>query len=412
MKSAVLCADIGTSSIKTALVNHAGEVLSYARIRFPEKNPSWFDSFILAAKKLAGDCPQAVPQGICISGNGPTLVSDTGRILLWNENPDKKLAESITQNLKGTAAQESLFIPRLGLFKEIYPDDWNKSTFILSGPEYLIWQLTGNATTILPEKRYNNIYWTDESLSCAGIPVAKMPPFAMPGTLAGKLEKKTAVLCGLQDGLPVFCGAPDFIAALIGTNTLTPGSLCDRAGSSEGINLCARHPKEFFPAEYLEGTRVLPSIIPGLYNISVLIPDSGKTFGKIKQTFAPSMDYEDFVKKILGDCEFCPEGKRAMDDIIKLVAKAFAKLQKICAYDGNPCKKTVRTTGGQAKNQHWLQYKANATGISFQVTGCPDAELIGDAVLGFYGLGYFSSIQQGAEELVKTSSTYNPEDLQ
>ena len=38
MERAVICADIGTSSLKAALIDEHGVVLSYIRIRFAEQN--------------------------------------------------------------------------------------------------------------------------------------------------------------------------------------------------------------------------------------------------------------------------------------------------------------------------------------------------------------------------------------
>ena len=42
------------------------------------------------------------------------------------------------------------------------------------------------------------------------------------------------VILNLESGIPVYCGGPDFVAALIGTDTLQKGAICDRCGSSEG----------------------------------------------------------------------------------------------------------------------------------------------------------------------------------
>ena len=140
MDSAIVCADIGTSSLKTALVSKTGAVISYKRKQISNAKNSWLNAFINSLKELLSDFSGKIC-AICISGNGPTLVSETGKILLWNVPTENTIQKN-----------KSLFIPRLQFFKQMYPSDWNESKFIFSGPEYLIWQLTGNALTILPEK--------------------------------------------------------------------------------------------------------------------------------------------------------------------------------------------------------------------------------------------------------------------
>jgi hypothetical protein len=89
-------------------------------------------------------------------------------------------------------AQKKIYEPRLAAFKKLFPDAWQKSPRLYTSTQWL----------------------------CGWI-------------------KKNAASIGLPSGVPVFDSGPDFIAALVGTATLFPGRLCDRAGSSEGLNLCS-----------------------------------------------------------------------------------------------------------------------------------------------------------------------------
>lgn len=403
MDSAIVCADIGTSSLKTALVSETGAVISYKRKQISNNKNSWLDAFKDSVKEILSDFTGNIC-AICISGNGPTLVSETGKILLWNIPGNIPAINQIQQN-------KSLFIPRLQLFKQIYPSDWNESKIIFSGPEYLIWQLTGNALTILPEKRYIDAYWTEETLSEYDIPSEKLPPFVLPGEEAGILCNKIACECGIEYEIPVFCGAPDFIVALIGTNTLVSGSICDRAGSSEGINLCLNiDPRTICTKDELEGIRILPSVIPNYFNASILIPDSGSSFYKIKEKCAPDMSYEDFVSEILENDDFCKDGYELMIHTANLVSNAYNRLAQISQKCGCGIPNKIRSTGGQAKNKGWLQFKANTTKVPFQVTASADAELTGDAILALYGMKKYDSIQQAAEKIVKVQREFFPKE--
>ena len=395
MNEAVFCADIGTSSLKGALISPDGEVFSFARIRFENKSAPdcWLDALTDALhllRKNAEQCPAI--SAICISGNGPTIASDKF-IHLWNEPNGTDGEQAKYSALSG----RSLFLPKLLYCMEHYPSQWNASACVFSGPEYLIYLLTGTALTILPEKRFEAAYWNDEALLRCGIDKAKLPPFVAPGFCAGNLTAAIAEKLDLSTSVKVYCGTPDFVAALIGTATLKPGRLCDRAGSSEGLNLCVDKPVSH------EKIRTLPSVISSLWNASVLLPESGAKFANFKKNseFRDRSPAET-VLAILNDKK--SEGYRLISDIAAEIKQSIAVLEKATGF----AIKSMRVTGGQAHNTPWNQFKADTLGINIETTQMLDAELMGDAITAFTGMGFFSSIEEGAEALVKTAYIFEP----
>mgnify|MGYP002626186754 FL=1 len=274
MKEAVLCVDIGSSSLKAAFMADSPTPLAFASRTFTTTGSNtfaleWVGALKEVIKELKGKSPDTGIEAICISGNGPTIVSEDGTTFMWSKYSPAKVKDS-----------KSLFIPYLLGFKKTFPSQWHNSKKIFGAPEYLIYRLTESEVSILPEKRYEEIYWTKEQLFSEGFTeddIKKLPNFVPSSALAGKVSQKGAQETGLIEGTLVFCGAPDFIVALIGTNTLSEGFICDRAGSSEGINLCTTKPLTS-PL-----VRTLPSFIPGLWNASVLIPNSGSRFDSFKE---------------------------------------------------------------------------------------------------------------------------------
>ncbi|MBR6215284.1 MAG: hypothetical protein IKQ84_02655, partial [Spirochaetaceae bacterium] len=341
-------------------------------------------------RKNAEQCPAI--SAICISGNGPTIASDKF-IHLWNE-PNGTAEEA---GRYAALSGRSLFLPKLLFCMKHYPSQWNASACVFSGPEYLIYELTGTALTILPEKRFEAAYWNDEALLRCGIDKAKLPPFVAPGFCAGNLTAAIAEKLDLSTAVKVYCGTPDFVAALIGTATLKAGRLCDRAGSSEGLNLCVDKPVSH------EKIRTLPSVISSLWNASVLLPESGAKFANFKKNSefrdrSPS----ETVLAILNDKN--SEGYRLISDIAAEIKQSIAVLEKATGF----AIKSMRVTGGQAHNKPWNQFKANTLGINIETTQMLDAELMGDAITAFTGMGFFSSIEEGAEALVKTAYIFEP----
>ena len=218
-KKTVLSADIGTTSLKAALIDAAGNVKAFAKETFERPDEryiaqKWFPALCSAAKKLINEVGEDDIAAIGISGNGPTIVSEDGTTLLWN-------ADIKPAPIAGTSAAHSLFIPRIAAFRELFPAEWNASRYIYSGPEYLIRKLTGSNLTILPEARYESAYWTREQLEAASLPEGKLPPYVPLSSDAGATHEKATAALGLKKPVRVFCGGPDFIAAMIGTNTLS-----------------------------------------------------------------------------------------------------------------------------------------------------------------------------------------------
>lgn len=410
MEQTVLAVDIGTSSLKAAFVSEKGKVCSFSRRPFllcntEHASKEWLPAFQNALQDLFSKSPEIRPSGICVSGNGPTLVAQSGETFLWNEK---------VVQLKSS----SLFVPRLLAFKDKFPDVWKKSELVFSGPEYFLWLLTGEPCTILPEKRFESAYWNKQFLLESGFSndeINKLPSFAEPShKLAGLSRKASSFLgaeeFGIKEGLPVFCGAPDFISALVGTATVKPGILCDRAGSSEGINFCTSVPLE------AEKIRTLPSVVPELWNASVLLSDSGSKFDsfklKIERELGRQIEYSVLVQEIIGSDgtnASLDQGKYLMIQTALNLKDALGILKDAAAKKGIAFPDEMRVAGGQAKSALWNQMKADITGMKISVPSCPDAELLGDAAFAFTALKVFPTLTSASESLFSKAETFYPQ---
>ena len=411
MKDAILCVDIGTSSLKAAYMPDAPKSIAYARASFTEKDSTkiareWISALKNAVEELKQKSPDTGIEAVCISGNGPTVVSDNGLTLMWSQDA----ASTVTD-------KKSLWLPRLDAYRKLHTHHWYESKWIFGAPEYLIYRLTGSAVTILPEERFREIYWTDEQLKAEGFSedeIKKLPPFVKPGALAGKITAEAAAETGLLEGTLVFCGAPDVIVALIGTDTLDTGAMCDRSGSSEGLNLCTPFPLN------APDIRTMPSVIPGMWNASVLIPDTGSRFAaykqKIEESLGQKITHKNLIAQITGDTtepvlltkEQQKEGLAIIHDVTHQLWAGLNILKKVAAEANLPNPRSITITGGQALNEKWTQIKCNTLCIPFVVTECVDAELAGDNILARVTLGYYDSIEEAAFCLVKKAKVCTP----
>ena len=133
---AILCIDIGTTSLKAALITAEGEVVSFISIPIDEPHDhfgacSWYDTFLSAKDELTRSAENVNIAGISISGNGPTVVTDCGLTFRWNEDT------SAVADIIPECARTSLFIPKILSIKKQFPEVWKKHERLFSGPEYL-----------------------------------------------------------------------------------------------------------------------------------------------------------------------------------------------------------------------------------------------------------------------------------
>lgn len=364
MIDTVLCVDIGTTSLKTAVVSANGEVVFISNRHFSIFSDcfialSWKEHLKSAINELNSAVDFSLYRicAVSISGNGPTVVLESGLTFKWNDD-----VSFLYEKFPLLIEEKSLFLPRiLGmLFK--YPQESSSTSWIFSGPEFLIYELTGCPVTVLPQKRFVSAYWDSCLLEKYNIDKNKMPPFTGIAQICGYLSPSAAEELGLPEGIPVTSGGPDFVAALIGTKTLQNGMICDRCGSSEGFNFAT---KTFISHK---DVRTLPSVIEDLWNVSVLIPESAKL-----------SEYERIVH----------------------AQNAVNLLKKLAEENGVIFPEKMTATGGQAKNLALLKKKSDATGMQIAVCQCADGEVLGDACAGFVALKKYSSLVEAANHLVK-----------
>jgi xylulokinase len=225
-------------------------------------------------------------------------------------------------------------------------------------------------------------------------------------------------------GIPIIAGGADFIMALIGTGAVEPGMVCDRAGTSEGINLCA------VGIPRLSGElRVLPHVNPDYRNVSVIIPSSGRLFEWYRTlTGQERRPYDDTLAELIPGTGalapgalFFPEntpiliGRSGLFSRVELGQAVLLSLgfSVTAAVDtlgrnGFPVAE-LRLSGGQSKSRRWNQLKADLTGLSLLVPELRDGELGGDAVLGTMALGEAADLREGIARIVHIQERYIPD---
>ncbi|MDR2021126.1 MAG: FGGY-family carbohydrate kinase, partial [Treponema sp.] len=425
----VFCADIGSSSLKAALIDYDGRELGFVRRPYGRKEAlagDWEDALAGAAGLLFSREGAVKPGAVCVSGNGPTLVpvSASGEALApvhWY-NP----AASAAGN--GTA---SLFLPYAAALMQERPGDYAAAKYLFSSQEWLAHRLGADPVTVLPAPAYEPYYWDGAQCGAFGIDRGKFPPFVQLGTVIGRLSPAGAARFSLPPGIPIIAGGPDFIMALIGVGALEEGIVCDRAGSSEGINVCVQG-----EAPAAAGSlRILPHVQEGCWNAGALIPGSGRLFEWYCSLVLNSPElkgagavltgaaYEAVMRRIaavppeavpfffppagLVFSGTLPEPAELGRAVAEAVAFRVCSALEDLALGGFPVGE-MRLSGGQGKSRLWNQLKADITGVTLLVPEIADGELAGDAAAAALGLGEAADLREAVSRIVRIRERFVP----
>ncbi|GAB1483590.1 FGGY-family carbohydrate kinase [Treponema sp.] len=441
---AILCADIGTSSLKAALIDFEGHLHAFAREAYPAERVAsgntraldWEQAFALAVLALRKEAEkQALEiQAICISGNGPGFVpvgedDRAFEVLHWH---DGKKSPARNQNSKDLP---SLFLPHAAWLLQEREKDYQKTKHLFSSQEWLSWRLGAEPITILPSPAYEQFYWDEAQLKAYELDATKFPRFVEPGVQIGRVSEAAAENFKLEKGIPIVSGGPDFITALIGVGAIESGIVCDRAGTSEGINVCADKPST------RSDLRTLPHVIDTLWNVSAMLPTTGRLFEWFRTiTGQTDRDYRQMLEEIVGASPrsfvraeqggfFFPDlrkrgslsissaffstaglttrpelGRAVVEAIGFMVRSAVDKLENA----GYPIAE-MRLSGGQAKNELWNHLKANMVGRRLIVPEIEDGELAGNACLSLCALGQAANLEQAVARIVRMERSYEPD---
>jgi len=281
---------------------------------------------------------------------------------------------------------------------------------------------------------FRDFFWNESAVAPLGIDPARLPPFVETGEVIGTVRARAADTLGIPAGLPVVDGGSDFIMSILGTAAVEPGRVCDRSGTSEGVNLCASSP--------VRSQKLLcfPHIVRGAYNVSAMLASSGAALDWAARSLGGrSADGEALLAEVqsvpagAGGLLFLPflsperfpvwspdmrgalvgltleHGRREMARAVVESAGFVVRtiLEEMRASGCLPG--DLRVSGGLARSPLWCQIRADMTGLRVLVPEVLDAELVGAACAGFFGLEQFDSLAAASAGLVRFSRTFTPE---
>lgn len=450
----ILSIDVGTTTCKGALFDDTGSLKEIVKVPLsllPRTNGAQEADPYQWSKALSTICSRlshnSEMRAIVVSGNGPTVVpvyeepknhhavlhAESGNARLWLDRRAVNEAQEIS-GLIGHFVDASFILPQVLHLSRKEQSIYQKSMWFLSSFEYINYLLTGEACTILHADDAKRWYWTESVLNQLGLDSTKFPPFKSPGELVGMVSSIAAETLGLPKGLPVYAAGPDFLVSILGCAVVEPTMVCDRSGTSEGINLCTLSP--------LADDRLMTYLHPvkPYYNVSGIISTSGKAIGWAKDLLGLESLSFDEMYSIMEEASpgskgliFLPylSGERApiwdphargvfsgltlssgRAEILRSVAEgvclAMYDVIEVMEELGGAVS-DLRITGGPSESDFLNQMKADVTGRPVAVPEVGDAELLGSMVIGRTSLGDYPSFAEAAKDLVRMGRCYDPD---
>ncbi|MDQ7822306.1 MAG: FGGY-family carbohydrate kinase [Candidatus Eremiobacteraeota bacterium] len=442
--------DLGTTEVKGGFFSLSGDLLACSMASYglsTEECPGaatsdpgeWWRAFCRVLTVCTSKAPPGILKGIAVGSHGPSLVALDRRgrpvrsSLIWMDRRAVEEALYI-QGKTGRRTDAAWYIPKALWLKNKEPDTFREIRWLMQPLDYLTYRLTGTIKASLCSEHLRP--WDEITIEAAGLDRSLFPPYALMSELLGHVSASASRATGLPEGTPVFSGTggADFVEVLLGASTLEEGAICDKGGTTQGVNLCWRAPIRG------HGFFTIPHpLLPSSFHIGAMLSTTGKALQWYKDLFYHRRTpYE----KVLLEAEKSPPGAKGLfflpylagarapwwdphargvffglslahrrEDlaraIIEGVAYEIASITKLFKGEGASLG-AVTTSGGQARSSFWSQIKADVTGLPVKVPRIVNGETLGMALIAGKGAGLYQSLIEASRRLVRIAEVFEP----
>jgi xylulokinase len=438
--------DLGTTRTKVGLVSTEGEPLGFARAEHhtdvdpaegrAEQDPDEWWAGLGSAVRAALAAGGRAPDGICITGHGPSLtaVDAEGRpvrpALTWLDSRSSTEREELegATGLRGWALG---VLPAALWLERHEPAAARRARWYLNSWEALALRMTGRAaTTVVP----GGLGLPREALAGTDLALERVAPDASAGTALGGLTAAAAGHLGLREGTPVVVGVVDAFASFHGARMLQAGDAIDVGGSAGGFGVYADRPI------VVDGAFTTPAPLPGLYSIGGAMAATGAAldwFGSeilrgavpIRDLIAeagtvePGAEALVFLPYLAGERSplWDPSARGAFAGLTLrhtrahmvraiLEAAAFA-LRHVSApmLEAGIAVTAMRACGGPARDDGWNQIKADVTGFRVEVPRVRETAAVGAAIIAAVGIGAHPDLPAAIEAMTAIDRHFEPD---
>lgn len=450
--------DLGTSSVKTILMDSGGKIIASDAEDyqfdtpingFAEQNPEvWWSAFCKTIQKVLiqfGKKADLV-KGISFSGQMHGLVAlDSNKKVIRPSilHCDARSYEQVLEINKTFNREEILkyfmnpiytgfLIPSLLWLKEKEPENYARIKYTFLPKDYIKYRLTGeincdysDASATLGFDIENSV-WSKEILERLGIDKTFFPNCNASIDCIGSVTKEAAEMTGLMIGTPVMCGGADQVMQSIGNGVIEPGRGTVNIGTSGQV--CVQSEKALKNPDL--NTNTFCGYDKNRWYTMGAIMNAGLSFKWFNQLIG-TVDYKDLDKDIetvkagSGGIIFLPylNGERTPHlnpnisgvfmgvnlntkkpqmarSVMEGVTYALCQSMEIITGLGIDVKEMV-ASGGGARSKTWLQMQSDIFGIPLKTALVQEQAGYGAAIVAATGAGEFLNIEEACRNTVK-----------
>jgi xylulokinase len=266
----ILSVDLGTTSIKQAVINREGQIIAEVMREYVLDTPQTFyaecseetywnafsDGLKELLTKIANQKSDISALGISAQGETLFFLGEDGKPLrnaiVWMDNR----ADAEANELRSVFTDEECYritgqvsfdpcwpSAKILWVKKNEPAVFEKTTFFALIEDWLIYRLTGlkiSEGSLLCSTTYWNILtktWWTEMIDYLGVSAAQLPQIAEPGQKVSFIIPEVAKELGLPETMMICTGALDQAAGAIGVGNIRQGLFSENIGAA--LAICA-----------------------------------------------------------------------------------------------------------------------------------------------------------------------------
>ena len=465
--SYLLGLDLGTSSLKAAIIDPDGHLLGVAAGDYPidqplpgwaEQDPeAWWQAACRATRRALEQAaiPGEEVAAIGLSGqmHGTVLVGPDGLptrpAIIW---PDQRSSAEVVRALQAVG------LPRLGRLAANRlatgftaasllwlsghePDLLAAADKVLLPKDYLRLRLTGEVATDVSDASATLLFdvarrrWSGELLNEWKLPQWLLPPVLESAAVAGQVRPEAAEALGVRAGTPVAAGAADQACQALGSGLLDPGLASCTIGTG-GQLLTPLVTPSYDPQLRLH---TFCHAVPNRWYCMGATLAAGLSLRWFREEFCPAQaTFEElaeeakgvpagaeglvFLPYLVGERtpHFDPQARgafigltlrhgrgHAVRAIMEGVAYALRDSLELVRQLG-PGPTQVITAGGGGSSRPWLDILAGVFGLPVLVAAGQERTAVGAAVLGGLAVGIYADAAQARARTVRYGPPVEP----
>ncbi|WP_104399744.1 xylulokinase [Vibrio penaeicida] len=409
--------DIGTSSVKSLLMDENGQVVDSTSESYPASTPHplwseqepdlWWDATLRTMQDLKSQYPAPFSDIKCIglSGqmHGAVMLNESFEpvrpAILWNDGRSHLDAAAMNEEnpdlgmIAGVPVMSGFTAPKLRWMAENEPEVLKSVRYLMLPKDYVRFKLTGTLATDMSDAAGTlwldeaNRCWSDEMLTLSGISQDLMVALKEGTESTGNLTQQAAEITALNTDVMVCAGGGDAACGALGIGAINQGDAFISLGTSAQYFVTTDTYKPYpaalvhsfahaIPNRWFQMACMLNGASPLKWFADLTQQDIGELINDLESHYDPAQPTL-FLPYLMGErtphnnpfatasfhhMTWATQGHHMVQAILEGVAFSLLDCQNAIKESGTQVE-YLGAIGGGAKSRLWLQIVANILNV-------------------------------------------------